>query len=160
MKKLIFSLALAVSVSACSYTDIDFKGITGVTQSKFSTEKLSATIGLDIDNPNKFNIKIKPSMLDLSINDVYLGKVQLTEKVKLNKKELNHVKAPVELKLEKGILIKMASIAMKSTSGMVTINLNGNVKGSVGGFGKKEHINYTKEISVKDLKLDGLNLPF
>lgn len=160
MKKLIFGLALTVSVSACSYSDIEIKGVTGVTDSQFSKEKINATIGIEIDNPNKFKISIKPSILDLSINGVYLGKIKLVEKVKLQKKEITHVNSPFEVILEKGILLKMAAIAMKSTSGNITINVKGEIKGSVAGFGKKKHVDYTKDLSVKDLKLDGLKLPF
>ncbi len=161
MKKIFLALALAISVSACNYSDIEFKGINGLSNTSFTKEKVGATVNLSIANPNKFNIKIKPSELDLTVNGVYLGKVQLKEKVKLTKKVTNQVDVPVEIHLDKGILMKLAAIGMKGLNSL-EVNIKGDIKGSVAGFNKTESFNFTKNMPLKDLGLDlnAFKLPF
>lgn len=161
MKKLFLAIALAVSVSACSYTNVEFKGINGVSNTSFKSDNLGATVNLSIENPNNFKIKIKPSILDLSVNGIYLGKVELTQKVKLDKKTTNQLDVPVQVHLEKGILMKLMGIAMSGSNG-INLNIKGDVKGSVGGFGKKEQLDFTKSVSLKELGIDlhDLKLPF
>jgi len=106
---------------------------------------------LDLENPNFFSIKIKPSTLDLFVEDEYVGKAVLLEKVKIIKKKTGTYIARVELLGEDGVLRKLLKYALKPE---LKIRVKGKVKGSVYGITKRIDVDETKTIDGRKFQLN------
>ena len=63
-------------------------------------------MGADIYNENGFALKVKPSTLDLYIEDQYMGKVHLDKKVRMKRKSITRVAAPLTLTLAEAYDLK------------------------------------------------------
>ena len=148
---LILSLFLW-SLSGCD--SLEFEEVEFVSMDSFEVKKIEgrnadmeATVTLF--NPNFFGIKIKPSDLDVYVNDVYAGKVFLQEKVKLKKKTEAAYLAKLRLEGDEGILLRLMGLMRKKE---VEIELRGKVTGSVYGISKKVEVNEKKVVETKKLK--------
>jgi LEA14-like dessication related protein len=109
-----------------------------------------AKVNVDVElaNANFFGIKIRPSVLDVYVEEEYIGKVYLLEKVKIKKKSTQVYNAKIQLEGEEGILRKVIKYSLKKE---LKIRLSGNVKGSVYGIPKKVKVNETKTIDGRKL---------
>ena len=76
-------------------------------------------------NGNWFGVKIKPSMLDLYVEDQFIGKVHLDKKVKMKSKRETDLSAPFTAQLEDGAMLKLLKHATKSE---INVRLKGKVK--------------------------------
>ncbi|MBU2018653.1 MAG: LEA type 2 family protein [Bacteroidetes bacterium] len=106
-------------------------------------------IDAEIENPNFFGIKVKPSVLDVYIDEVYAGTVNLDENVKLLRKSSNTYSVPITLKGESFVLLRLMQWMNKP---QINLRLKGKVKGSVYGVSKKIAINETKIIYPEKFK--------
>ena len=87
MKKLFFAILTILVISSCTdFQDLEFKGMDGFKVEKMEKRNLSLKIGVKIYNPNSFSLKIKPSTVDVFVNDELIGKAFLDEKVKIIRK--------------------------------------------------------------------------
>ena len=151
MRNLIYILLLGTLFSSC----LSFKNPELVGNEKFKFESVKdGTIkfnaGATFLNENWYGIKVKPSMLNLYIEDEFIGEVKLEKKVKLKRKKETALEAPFTLFLEKGAMLKMMKYA---TQGKVKVRLTGKVKGGVFIFSKKFEMDETKTISGANLRL-------
>ncbi len=154
MKNLIYSLLILISFSSCvGIQDIEFKGLDGVKMERSENKKLTLKLGVKINNPNFFSIKIKPSVVDVFINDELIGKAYLDESVKLIKKTQNTYFTKAHIDLEDGALLKFVKYALKLK---VQLRIKGEVKGTVFGIPKKEQVDQIKEIDGSFFKMDNL----
>ena len=134
---------MTVALTACKFHSPEFRG-----EEKFSFEgkegnEIKLTAGGKVYNGNWFGIKVKPSELDLYVDNEYLGKVHLDKKVKMKAKRETMLEAPLTLKPDAGALLKAVKLVMKND---LEIRLKGNVKGGVFIFSKKFEIDETTTI--------------
>ena len=150
MRNLIFILLLGTLFSSCS---IKTPKLVGDEKFKFESVKdgtVKFTAGATFLNENWFGIKVKPSMMNLYIEDEFIGEVKLEKKVKLRRKKETALEAPFTLVLEKGAMLKIMKYA---TQGQVKVRLTGKVKGGVFFISKKIEMDETKTISGANLRL-------
>lgn len=148
-QKLVYFLVVIFLVSSCfEYDDVDFKGVENFKMGKFEGQNISFSMDVKLDNPNKFSIKIKPSVVDVFIDEQLIGKTYLDQKVKIVKRKENSYFVPLHVELEDGILMKLMKYSLKDK---VKLRLVGKVKGSVYGISKKVKIDETKEIDPKQI---------
>ena len=154
MRKIIYSLFILLSFSSCiEIQDVEFKGMDGVKMERVENKKLALKLGIKIDNPNFFTIKVKPSVLEVFVNDELIGKAYLDESIKLIRKKEDTYFANVRIDLEDGALFKFVKYAMKLK---VQLRVKGMVKGSAFGIPKKVEIDQVKEIDGSTFKIDNL----
>lgn len=154
MKNLIYCLLVLLTLSSClEIQDVDFKGMDGVKLEKMENKKLALKLGIKIENPNFFSIKIKPSVVDVFVNDELIGKAYLDESIKLIHKKENTYFAKVHVDLEDGALIKFVKYTLKLK---VQLRVKGKIKGSVYGIPKKVDIDEVKEVDGSNFKMDKL----
>jgi LEA14-like dessication related protein len=110
-------------------------------------------LGVKIENPNFVSIKVKPSVVDVFVNDELIGKAYLEENLKLIRKKEDTYFAKVRIDLEDGALFKFVKYAMKLK---VQLRVKGVVKGSVFGIPKKVDIDQVKEIDGSTFKIGNL----
>lgn len=147
--------ALFLLFSSC----IELEEVNVVSIGKVKLETIDGTmatvnVDVELENANFFGIKIKPSVLDIYVEEEYIGKVYLLEKVKIKKKSTQVYNAKIQLAGEDGILLKVVKYSLKKE---LKIRLTGNVKGSVYGFPKKVQVNETKTIDGRKLMMQ---IPF
>ena len=148
-KKRIYFLVIIFLVSSCfDYDDIDFKGVDNFKVEKFEGKKISFSMDVILENPNSFSVKIKPSVVDVYLDDNLIGKTYLDQKVKIIKCKENSYFVPLHVELEDGLLMKLMKLSIKAK---VKLRLVGKIKGSIYGICKKVKIDETKEIDPQKI---------
>ena len=106
-------------------------------------------VGLSIDNPNPYNIKIKPSNLDIYVNDKYAGKAKITDKIVI-KKKVSGVYYTYITTNGKDILKAVGGSIKVLFGGNIKVRLKGKVKGGAYGITKAIDVDFTESISARD----------
>ena len=131
------------------YEEVEFKGVKGVSLLDRTEDKLRIQVDVLVNNPNKFNIKVKKSILDIYLNGKYVGKTTLDNKVVVKKNSEGVY--PVILKANTKEVMKAAMGSIGGLlKGKVTIGLKGKMKGSVYGISKSVEIDIEEQINIKD----------
>ena len=137
-------------VSACTFLEPSYKGGEKFKFDKLEGKSVKFTVGAKILNPNKYTIKIKPSDLDVYIEDDYMGVIHLDKTIKLKKKQELFIDAPFTGTLNDGALFKLLKFV---TKGKLQLTLKGKVKAGVFIFSKKFDVNETTTIDGSNLRL-------
>lgn len=147
---LLFVFSVLLLSSCASFKVPEMKGGESFNVDKISSEEVKLTLGANILNENWFGLKIKPSQLDLYVEDNLIGKVSLDKKVKLKRKRETAIEAPVTVILDEGAYMKMLRYVGK---GDVKVRIKGDAKGGIFIFSKKFYVDETKSISTGKLGL-------
>ena len=150
MTKLLFPLVLLFLVSSCElYEDIDLVNMGQVKLDQLDGNNVTVNMDVELDNPNFYSIKVKPSFLDVYIEDELVGKAHLLEKLKIKRKSVGVYNVKVELLGEKGIVAKALKYSLRKE---LKIRLVGKVKASVFLISKKLEVDETKTIDATKLR--------
>jgi len=152
MKNVLSLFALIVLLSSCGCLDFnapEMRGGEGFSLNKVDGNKIDMNVKANIYNDNCFNVKIKPSDLELYVEGEQVGTVRLNKKVKLKKRRETAVDANVTATLMDGVMMKMMSYA---TQPEIEVRLKGKAKGGVFIFSRKIEIDETKKISGASLR--------
>lgn len=150
MRKTIAILCTMVFLSSCTFLEPSYKGGEKFKFDKLEGKSLKFTVGAKILNPNKYTIKIKPSDLDVYIEDDFMGVIHLDKTLKLKKNQELFVDAPFTATLNDGALFKLLKFV---TKGKLQLTFKGKVKGGVFIFSKKFDVNETTTIDGSNLRL-------
>jgi len=134
-------LFIFLSSSCSEFEELAYKGLDGIKFVKFEKKKLVLDIGVKIDNPNSFSITVKPSIVDILIDDQLLVKAKLITKVKFLKKTATTYRLPVEIDIEEGAYFKLLKYTVRKN---VSIRIRGKVKVCVFGIVKRTMIDEIK----------------
>ena len=158
MRKTLLFIALALLFSSCkmfSFDNPEMRGKEEIKISKINGKTIEFTVSATVFNPNWYGLKVKPSMLDLYIDDEFVGKVHLDKKVKLKGKKENDLNAVFTATLEGNVLLKAMKYATKDK---LKVQLKGEIKGGVFIFSKKFAFDETKTIPGSSFKMGGGSL--
>ena len=149
MRKLIQGFSFVLLVSSCAVTAPEIRGGESFNIEQIEGNKVNLNVGANIYNGNWFGIRVKPSNLDLFLNDDFLGTVRLDKKVKLKRKSETAIDANLTATLENGAMGK----AMRSAlGGGLNVRLKGRVKAGVFIFSKKIDFDETKKMDASELR--------
>lgn len=87
MKKIFLYLfiLLTLSITSCrELKEVSFKGVENVKLTSVNQKGLEAQIFVKIKNENNIPFKVHKSGLDVTVNGINLGKVFISEKIKIN----------------------------------------------------------------------------
>jgi len=149
MKYILLALTGLLLSSCLKYQDIEIKGIEKVQTPRFENKELLIDIDVRINNVNPYKIKVKPSELQVYIDNDFIGTVFLDEKVVIRRKAENTYTAKLRGKMADGMLMTMMRVALKS---QVTLQLKGELKGAVYGFPSKLDVDQQRVIETAQLK--------
>jgi LEA14-like dessication related protein len=150
MKTAFFLVLTCLLFSRCmEFEDPDFGGISNFKMDSFSGGELKCSFDAQIGNPNKFGIKLKPTVLDVFADDMMIGKLHLDNRIKFKRKSDKVYNIPLRVKLENGMVMKLMGLMTRSN---VKLRFVGKVKASVYGFTKKVDIDKSKDINPSELK--------
>ena len=150
MTKIFFFLFALVFLTSCE--EIEEPELVEISNVKLVELKGSVAkilVFAEIDNPNFFNISMKPSTLDLFVDGTFAGTVNLDKKIKFLRKETQTYEIPLTLKGESFVLVKLIQWMAKPS---VEIQIKGKVKGAVYGVSKKIYIDEKQTVSPSQLK--------
>jgi len=154
MKKLLLYVVLFVGLTSfkgCfSYEDVDFNGVSSFNVPDKSLDHLVFDVGLDIENPNPYNLKIKPSELDIYINDKHAGKAKITDKITIKKKTRAVYIAKIKTN-GKEVMKALGSSIKGLFTGSMKITLKGQVRGGAYGVTKKFDVNFSETVNPREL---------
>jgi LEA14-like dessication related protein len=151
MKKFLFILTAVVLLTGCAtFQEPEFRGSEGVKMEKMDGQEISLSAGVKVYNPNWFALKIKPSTVEVYLEDQLMGTVKLTKKVKMKAKQESSISLPLLATLEDGAMFTALRYAKKD---QVKVRIKGKVKGGIFFLSKKVEIDETKTVSGKDLNI-------
>lgn len=151
MKKFLFILTAVVLLSGCAtFQEPEFRGSEGVKMEKMDGQEISLSAGVKVYNPNWYALKIKPSTVEVYLEDQLMGTIKLTKKVKMKAKQESSLSLPLLATLEDGAMFTALRYAKKD---QVKVRIKGKVKGGIFFLSKKVEIDETKTVSGKDLNI-------
>lgn len=151
-KRIFFLSILCLLIGSCAnFEEPEFRGSEGMKLEKMEGKKITFTAGAKVYNPNWFAIKIKPSHVEVYIEDQLMGEIHLDKKVKMKAKSESSLIFPLIGELEDGAMITLMRYSGKEN---VRLRIKGKVKGGVWIFSKKFEVDETRTVSGKDLKLN------
>lgn len=149
MRKIGYLFLTLFILSSCEFEDVQFKGLAGFRFGKLEGKTITCELDVKLENPNNYNLKIKPSKLEVYIENQVIGNLYLLKKAKIKRKRESVVTLPLKGELADGAMLSLVNFAMKET---VTIRLKGQIKGGVAFVSKK--IDVDKSLSVPGSKLN------
>lgn len=144
MKNSFLLILLIASLTSCHFIQPKFQGGEKFEMGGISGREVKLTVEADVLNENGFGIKLKPSVFDMYVEDIYIGKVHLDKKLKLKRKQTTHLIAPVTVVLEQGVMFKAMRLIRKDK---LKIQLKGDAKVGVFIFTKKMPIDEVKVVN-------------
>lgn len=141
----------AVSLSGCfEYEDVDFKGVQNFSLANKTKENVLIRLDLKVNNPNSYNITIKPTTLDVFINGKNAGKTKMKDKIVLKKNTTGVYPLYLQAKTQDIMGVMTGSLGAL-LSGKVKVGIKGNVKAKAYGISKKFYLNEEETVSLKGL---------
>lgn len=143
-------ILIALLFQSCfEYEDVDFKGMESYKVEEQNGDHVVVRLDLRVHNPNKYNITIKKTKLDVSINGKKIGQTEMKDDIKLKKK--TEAVYPVRLKMNKGDIMRGAMSSLGGLfGGSVKVGVKGNVKAKAYGIGKKFPLEFEEPVNMKD----------
>ncbi len=133
-------LLLPLLLSSClSYEDIKLVGVKDVTYQEFKNNILRVAITATVNNPNRFDVKIKNANMDLRLNDRIIGTVTQVEQVELKGKSQQDYKIQVAIEMKDMManLVALYRVLMNESS---KLNLSGSLQVKSFMYSKTVHV--------------------
>ena len=135
---------LVLFLTSCHFYEPKFQGGEKFKMGGISGREVKMVVEADILNENWIAIKLKPSVFDMYIEDIYIGKLHLDKKLKMKRKQTTHVIAPVTVVLEQGVMFKAMRLISKDK---LKVQIKGDAKAGVFIFTKKIPVDEVKVIN-------------
>lgn len=123
---LLLSIIISIFSTGCSFQEIEFGGVKGVSVKNISKESIQLEIKVKITNPNTFSFKITDVDLDVLLNGNELGRINKIEKVTIPAKSDQIHTFNLDIALSK-LKSNAISIAASFLTGKKNIILNGTI---------------------------------
>lgn len=150
--KVFLLIGMMFSLQGCfDYEDIDFKGIKNVSVIERTDDVVKLQIDVLLNNPNNYNIKVKKSTMDIYINNKYVGKTHLDDKIILKKKTEEIYGVVLRVNPKDILKAAMGSLGGIMQGKHVAVRLKGDVKGSVYGISRTVKVDVEEQVNLKGL---------
>jgi LEA14-like dessication related protein len=147
LKKISAIILLATFFVSCEFKDVDFRGLESYKVEKFENNELFLNVSFKLLNENGFKLKVKPSKLDLLVEDIEMGELILDKKIIFKKKSEGLYTTVLRIKLANGAMLSAMKFMSKKE---LRIRVKGKVKASAFCLSKKLPVDETKMVSSKD----------
>ncbi len=140
----IFTLTI---LSSCSVQDVEVGSIQSFRVLEINKEFIEVDITAPVKNPNNFSFKISDVDLNITFNDIDLGKINKIKSIHIPKKSENVQHFVFKIKLEQvtagGLLLIPSLLSNKAK-----IKAKGYIKTSKFPFSKKIKVDYNKTTPI------------
>lgn len=149
MRILFGLIAFLLLLNSCSgIKEVKLEQINTISNFQKNGKIISADVSLTIRNENSFPIVVKPSQLDVLLNNQSIGVISLRQKVKFNKKSTEKYEVPVSFENKGFQALDLLKIAL---SKQIELRFRGKLKAGNGIISKKFPVDKTQKIRVDDL---------
>jgi LEA14-like dessication related protein len=129
------SFFILLLVTSCAiYKEPELEKVGNFQFEKLKGKSINFSLETTVDNPNWYAIKIKPSTVDVYVENLLIGQLTLQSTVRYARKSHSIVNAPLTASLANGALINLVRLAGKNE---VEVVLKGKVKAGVWFISKK-----------------------
>ena len=140
---------LIISLSGClEYKEVEVIEVTEVGVKNISASGVNVEVAMQVKNPNKYNISIVDSDLNLLIKGKKMGTAKIKEKVTLKKKSNAIYRFTLQSNFKdiaSGGLPVLMGLMMQPS---VEIQVIGDIKAQAKGFSKKVPIDFTEKVKL------------
>lgn len=150
MKNLLAVIGCVFILVSCTFYEPEFRGGESIKVEEIDGRNIKLKAGAKVYNENGYAVKIKPSTLDLYIEDEYIGKIRLDKKIKMKAKQETTIEAPMTATLAKGAMFRAMGLVNRKN---LEVRLTGKVKAGVWFISKKFDVNETRNLSGLNLDL-------
>jgi LEA14-like dessication related protein len=148
MKVIYFAILTLVLLACAPFKEPVFKKFDGFEMGKIDGQNVNFQLKSTVYNPNWYALKIKPSMLEVTVDDKKFGNLYLDKKLKIKAKKETQLVAPLHAELENGAMMRMMGMMLRDS---VRVKLQGDVKGGVFFIYKKFPVELNRSVSPKSL---------
>ena len=146
----VFSLLMFFTLLTASCTivkPVKVGAVKTLKVNEFSFKKINLEVLLPIKNPNWVNFKITDIDLDVSLNNIKLGKINNGKEfnIKANSDEVHNFEIDVKLS---NLLVGAFSLINSLQKNEIELNVVGYIKGKSLIFTKKVKINQTRNVKL------------
>ncbi len=141
MIRSLFFLFLTLAFLGCSSPKaLVYKDLSGVRIQNFTLEHAVIVANLRFYNPNSYGLSLKNGDMDAYINDKYLGKASVDERVSVPAN--GDFILPVSIDVNMMRMLKDAFDLLSLQKGDVLVRLQGNIRAGKGGVYMRVPVNY------------------
>ncbi len=141
MARNFFLLFLTVALFGCSSPKaLVYKDLSSVRIQNFTIEHAVIVATLRFYNPNSYGLSLKNGNMDAYINDKYLGKAMVDERVAVPAK--GEFVLPVSIDVNMMRMLKDAFDLLSLQKSDVLVRLQGDIRAGKGGIYKRVPVNY------------------
>lgn len=149
MKSILFLFTFLLLLSSCGgLKEVRLEQIGKVSNFQKDGKRMTADVALTIKNDNNFPIVMKPSNLDILLNESPVGVAFLNKKVKFKKNSTEEYIANVSFENQGINAIDLLKVAF---SNQINIRFKGKVKAGNGFISKKFPVDEVKSFHTSDL---------
>lgn len=146
-----FVIVFFIIICSCKSLDkIEIGDIQDVKINGIAGQTVFLEFSAPIKNNSGMNIKITGVNLDVKVDDVYIGKVNNLEIIKIGKKTQEVYTFKLKLKIAGLFGVFNVMKVFKADTGM--LNLTGDIKVKIMGMNKKIEVNEIQEINFAEFK--------
>lgn len=131
MKKSFHILFLCITsllLSACNFKEVKLEKIESFKVLNINKDGIEVELNVLVSNPNSFGFTIYDSDLNLTVSKIELGKIELSEAVRIGAHAKSHKKIQVKASLKDLGITALAGLASLATIKKLDISISGDVK--------------------------------
>jgi len=149
MRKIFFYFLISLSFFSCKeIQQVTIEGVENTHLKSLSKEGIEFDFGLKIRNPNSIGVTVYPSDFDATINDIPVGKIKLTNKVKIKANSDNVSQFNIKSDFSKVNLKDIVKVLPIVVSKNATISIKGTIRAGKWFYKKKFPVDLSKNISL------------
>jgi LEA14-like dessication related protein len=138
-------LALLVFTSSCAFQPLYIENVEKPDIDNINLSKSDVRFNVVLKNPNSLGFRLVKSDLNVMVNSIEIGKINLASKQKI--KPNSSTPIPVSLKLDNSKLLSIGAMSLFSDP---KVSLKGYIKGRKFIFPKKYKVDFQDNFSLSD----------
>ena len=148
MRYVIAVLSILFLFSGCiKYEEVEMKSVEDITVKKFSGKGLTCEITAIVMNPNNYKISIVDSDFDVFINNKFMGKAKIQEKIVLPKNSESEHTFTVKTKV-KSLASSFGSLISIMLTGKMNLRIKGEIKAKAKMISKKVPVEFEERVTI------------
>jgi len=146
LRSIFWVLILGLSLTSCKYEEVAIEDIKGFKINKMEAQQVFFEFQIKLNNPNSYALNVKNSDLSIKLNNKNMGKLLLSETIKVPAKNTDYILVKSSVKTE-GSAQDLFSVMLGSLfSGALDLHIQGEVTGGTFIFPKKVQINHSEKV--------------
>lgn len=140
---------IVISTIGCmTYKDVEMIEVTDIGVKQFTTKGVEVEVAMQIKNPNKYNISIVDSDLELFAKGNRIGTANIDNKVTLPKKS-NQIHRFIITSSLKDMGTSALPVLMSVLGGgSIELQIKGDIKAKAKGIGKRFPVNFKEKVQL------------